>query len=491
MAGEFIKHILIVDDDDGFRLIALQMLQKLGYICQEAPNAFIGEEKILKGDFDLVLSDVCMENKNGLTFLKETRAVRPNLDFIIMTGYAGDYRYSDIIGAGATDFIAKPFELDELKAKLHRIERERALLWEAQEAKDRFLREAMVNASVADLAGKLLARMSIEEISQMVMDHARGLTKSESGYVGYIDPSTGDLVVAAVGGGIRDFMPDTDGLPVCKEFTGLWGWVLKNREPLLTNSPVEDSRLEGVSPRNPAIHRFLSVPGVIENELVGQIALANAPHDYSERDLDLLCSLARMYAMAVDRIRSERQIRRMWDYLQNVFDTSAAAILIVDKHGYVVQLNKATENLFGYTLEDYQKRKVFDLYADKTQLEGLLRLLRSQGFVERFEADIATKSGQVLTFEMSISLLRDENRQVLGSVCVAADVSDLKKTLIELERTNAKLEQEVDHRKKAEQELVLARDQLKILVEERTAKLSQASDLLKGSISRLKEITEA
>jgi PleD family two-component response regulator len=45
-----------------------------------------------------------------------------------MTGNAGDYGFSDIIDAGATDFIAKPFSWGELKAKIERIEKEKEVL---------------------------------------------------------------------------------------------------------------------------------------------------------------------------------------------------------------------------------------------------------------------------------------------------------------------------------------------------------------------------
>ena len=53
--------------------------------------------------------------------------IDPSLDVIIMTGFTDDYSYSDIIKAGAADFIAKPFHLSELKAKVERINRERKM----------------------------------------------------------------------------------------------------------------------------------------------------------------------------------------------------------------------------------------------------------------------------------------------------------------------------------------------------------------------------
>lgn len=51
-----------------------------------------------------------------------------------MTGYTSDYSYEDIINIGATDFIAKPFSMGELNAKILRIAREKKILWQLQQS---------------------------------------------------------------------------------------------------------------------------------------------------------------------------------------------------------------------------------------------------------------------------------------------------------------------------------------------------------------------
>jgi DNA-binding response OmpR family regulator len=54
-------------------------------------------------------------------------------DIVAMTGYSQSYGLIDVILAGATDYINKPFTLDELKAKIKRVTRERTLLQLLQE----------------------------------------------------------------------------------------------------------------------------------------------------------------------------------------------------------------------------------------------------------------------------------------------------------------------------------------------------------------------
>jgi DNA-binding NarL/FixJ family response regulator len=68
-----------------------------------------------------------MEGMDGLQLLKEIPRIDPELDTIIMTGFTRNYTYSDVIQAGASDFISKPFQLPELKAKIERLTRERKM----------------------------------------------------------------------------------------------------------------------------------------------------------------------------------------------------------------------------------------------------------------------------------------------------------------------------------------------------------------------------
>lgn len=177
-----------------------------------------------------------------------------------------------------------------------RQETEQALAWEAE-----------INTAIAELAGLLLSSASIEELSSLVLEQAKHLTDSEFGYVGHIDPETGFLVSSTM---TRDVWEEcqVEGKDfVFEEFSGLWGWVLENRESLMTNNPQCDPRSSGIPSGHISIDRFLSAPAMIEGNLVGQIALANATRDYTERDLELIERLAALFALAVQRKRREEQ----------------------------------------------------------------------------------------------------------------------------------------------------------------------------------------
>ncbi len=169
-------------------------------------------------------------------------------------------------------------------------------------------REAQINAAMAELARAIISAQSIDAISQLVLDTAQQLTESTVGFVGYIDTNTGYMVAPTMTRHVWDRcrVPHKD--VVFEKFGGLWGWVLQHQQPLLSNSPADDDRSSGVPEGHIPVSRFLSVPAMTEDTLVGQIALANAPRQYTDGDLQLVERLATLYAIAVYRIQSQREL---------------------------------------------------------------------------------------------------------------------------------------------------------------------------------------
>jgi len=127
------EHVLIVDDDETIRGILQDYLKGNGDVCYAASNAHEALSLLPENPFTLVISDIKMPGMDGIEFMKEAKQSFPDLDFMIMTGYSNDYTYTDIINAGATDYMTKPFRLEELKAKMERIKREQRLLNELKE----------------------------------------------------------------------------------------------------------------------------------------------------------------------------------------------------------------------------------------------------------------------------------------------------------------------------------------------------------------------
>ena len=170
-------------------------------------------------------------------------------------------------------------------------------------------REFQSNAVVAALSRELLTENSLDAVSRHVLEGAQRLTESGFGYVGYIDPETGFLVTPTLTREIGSQCRIEDKPFVFETFTGLFGWVLNHRKPILTNAAHADPRSSGVPGGHIEIRRFLSAPAMAGDTLVGQVAVANASRDYTAADLQTVERLASLYALAVQRSRSKKTLR--------------------------------------------------------------------------------------------------------------------------------------------------------------------------------------
>lgn len=144
------EKILVTDDDQSIREMLFDMIQLFGYECRVASGA---EEtlKILREDaFSLVISDIKMPAIDGISLTKMIKESHPEIDVMIITGYDTEYSFKDVIKAGASDFVTKPFSINEIEAKLNRIIRERNLKKELKE-KNEELKRLSIRDSLTEL----------------------------------------------------------------------------------------------------------------------------------------------------------------------------------------------------------------------------------------------------------------------------------------------------------------------------------------------------
>ena len=104
--------IIIVDDEEMICSLLAQRLVMEGYDCVTAYNGREALNHFCKDDFSLIISDIKMPEMNGLELLKNVKALRPNMMFIVMTAYPDIGMAIEAMRLGATDFLIKPIDLD-------------------------------------------------------------------------------------------------------------------------------------------------------------------------------------------------------------------------------------------------------------------------------------------------------------------------------------------------------------------------------------------
>ncbi len=158
------KKIWVIDDDPGIRYVLEEYLRGEGF----RPGVFANGEELnaafRNGAPDLVLADIRLEGKSGLDLMQELRRECPDLPVIIMTAYS-DLNYAvRAFQGGAFEFMAKPFDLDELGRLVRK-----ALHTDSGADEEEVSRDGLVGSSTAfqDMI-RVIGRLSGSDIPVLI-----------------------------------------------------------------------------------------------------------------------------------------------------------------------------------------------------------------------------------------------------------------------------------------------------------------------------------
>ena len=117
---DFIAHILVVDDDEGIRLLVKKYLNENNYLVTTADTAENADQKIKLINFDLIILDIMMPGKSGLEFIKENKN-KLETPVILLTAKGEAIERVQGLEVGADDYLPKPFEPRELILRIQNI----------------------------------------------------------------------------------------------------------------------------------------------------------------------------------------------------------------------------------------------------------------------------------------------------------------------------------------------------------------------------------
>jgi two-component system, NtrC family, response regulator HydG len=169
--------ILIVDDEPSHRLM-LRAHLKSDYDISEAADGFQAVEAVKKQFFELVLMDIRMPGMDGLEALRQIKAIRPSIVVFIMTAYQSVETAREALRQGASDYIVKPVDVEELLANIKREFSYRTLQRENTLLKER-LGEQFTETNI--IARSPLMRKILENVTLIAPSDATALILGESG----------------------------------------------------------------------------------------------------------------------------------------------------------------------------------------------------------------------------------------------------------------------------------------------------------------------
>jgi signal transduction histidine kinase/CheY-like chemotaxis protein len=313
----------------------------------------------------------------------------------------------------------------ELTAALGQTKRERtraisSLMWEMR-----------VNSILARMAHSLIAfDLGIDDIAAKVLEYARDLTGSGHGFIGEVDQASGDMIAHS----LTVMMEDERKLPGDERklafprgkdgrYPSLWGHSLNDGEPFFTNSPQSHEAAAGTPKGHVPLESFLAFPVHFRDRLIGLIALANAPDGYTARDLKTVGQIAELYALAVNRSRSEKAQALLGEELRHSQKMEAIGTLA---GGIAHDFNNILTPIMAHV-----DCMLVALPGESPLQEDIVEVKKAVMRAKRLV-------GQILSF----SRRREEKRQVVNFSEIVGESMDLLRASIP---ATVEIREEIDH----------------------------------------------
>jgi DNA-binding NtrC family response regulator len=173
--------ILIVDDEEIVRESLSGWLEQDGYHVETAPDGFTGLERLRDGVWSILLVDLKMPGMDGLQVLETARRQQPDLSVVMITAYATVETAVKAIKLGATDYIVKPFDPEELSLLIQKIVAQQAVVREnvmlRKALRRSFEFHDIVSVSPAMTKALELARVAAHTSSTLLILGASGTGK--------------------------------------------------------------------------------------------------------------------------------------------------------------------------------------------------------------------------------------------------------------------------------------------------------------------------
>jgi len=126
-------NILIIDDDPEICEYMELLLENNGYSVRTETNARRGIERLRDEQFHVVVLDIMMPDLDGMQALEEIRSFDSDIAIIIFTGYPSIETARKSMQHDVSDYIKKPFDVDEFTDSLERVLREKGLMFDPEE----------------------------------------------------------------------------------------------------------------------------------------------------------------------------------------------------------------------------------------------------------------------------------------------------------------------------------------------------------------------
>lgn len=410
---------IVIDDDPGLRELCVATLRRAGFTVEAMANSSTALAALAAQSYDLVLLDIYMPDRDGLSLLEEIRARKIAAPILLISGGASVEQAARAMRLGARGLLLKPFTPEELRITALEIAQERR----AARSSDR----AAALRPVVRVGERLLAELDLPRLQDQIIDTVRAELDADRASLMLVEEDGTTLRIVACSGlppgvqvGHRVNLKDS-----------LAGYVAARRQPLRIDASGEVTppadHLRGTFFEDQIVSS-LSVPVLAGERVLGVLNAAkvrNSP-PFNEADQELLMLLAAQAAIAIENARLYTSVAQSEARYRALLQHASDAVLLLDAGGQtILDANLATEQLSGYTRAELLAlcpQTLLPAIGDLVQVAT--RNGRASGPRENheIETELRTRHDQAAPVAVSVSAVPHAGQQLL--LVIARDISE-------------------------------------------------------------------
>jgi len=287
------KKILVIDDEKGILLTLEQVFSLKNYDVDTAENLTEARNFLRKGEYDLVITDLKLSGERGEDLIKFVKAEYPETGVIVMTGYADVKNAVECIKAGASDYVPKPFDMDDIVRIVERFFKTERLEREICGLRD------IVGLYRVTLA---FARLKpLNEVLELILKTAEEQVSADGGSITLWNEDEKALVVTIARGKGREKALGSRirlGERVC-------GYAAEKREAVIVHDALnKDDRFRNEKVYD-NVRSGISAPMLLQNKLIGTLNLkrVKTENKFTQIDIERAFVLAQIAALAISNSR--------------------------------------------------------------------------------------------------------------------------------------------------------------------------------------------
>ena len=205
---------------------------------------------------------------------------------------------------------------------------------------------------------------------------------------------------------------------------------------------------------------------------VGAKAVLAGAQDFLVKSMFSAYTLNKSINYAIERNKILRELRSAESRYRTIFENSAVAIMMADEHEQLVSWNKFTEGLLGMSREDLLNKPIRSLYPPEEWSRIRAQNIRQKGMQHQLETKVTKKDGREIHVDLSLSVLKDSDNQVIGSIGVLRDSSEKKQF------------QDVIMRKQREMETILDAMPVAVLMIDKDMKIKRTNHIFTRMVGK-------